>query len=188
MFRRFSLFLLAVLVLISCDDSSNNTTPVNLSCEILDQMYDGNTDTLALSDQSIAELPDCIGDLTSLLYVNVGYNDLTTLPASIIKLTNIEELNIRNNQFSVVPESIGELTSLKMLWMQDNQLTTIPDFIGNLTNLEWLHIAKNQLTSLPESIKNLTNLQELIVKDNNFSAEERAKIETWLPNCNFKWD
>ena len=188
MFRRFSLFLIAVLMFISCDDSSNNTTPVNLSCEILDQMFDENTDTLELVSLDIAELPDCIGDLTNLLNLNLGYNEMSYLPESIANLAKLEELSIRNNRFTILPESIGELTSLKLLWLQDNEFVSMPDFIGNLTNLEWLHIGLNQLTTLPESIKNLTKLKDLVLKGNNFSEAERIKIQAWLPNCKIKWD
>ena len=68
-----------------------------------------------------------------------------------------------------------------------NQLTTLLKEIGDLTNLTYLNLEYNKLTTLPKEIGNLTSLKELYLGGNNFSPEEKQKVENWLPNCKIVW-
>jgi len=64
----------------------------------------------------------------------------------------------------------------------------LPESIGNLQKLYSLHLGNNEITNLPESFKNLKNsLRFLSLEGNNFSEEEKAKVEEWLPNTNISW-
>jgi len=74
------------------------------------------------------------------------------------------------------------------LYLYDNQLTTLPSEIGNLQKLKKLYLWQNQLTTLPEEIKNLQNLKELYLGGNNFSATEKERIKSLLPNCTIDWE
>jgi Leucine-rich repeat (LRR) protein len=77
---------------------------------------------------------------------------------------------------------------LTRLDLYGNRLSTFPPEIGELTNLTSLKLYGNKLSALPESIKNLSNLGNLSLRENNFSAEEKEKIEKWLPNCKIDWE
>ncbi|EKS00756.1 hypothetical protein LEP1GSC125_1466 [Leptospira mayottensis 200901122] len=46
----------------------------------------------------------------------------------------------------------------------------------------------NQLTILPKEIGQLQNLENLYLRENNFSPQEREKIQNLLPNCEITWD
>ena len=86
------------------------------------------------------------------------------IPNEIGSLTNLTYLNLRNNAISgEIPPEIGNLTNLSYLDLGSNQLTgEIPPEIGNLTNLKHLSLVGNQLTGeIPSEIGNLTNLEEL---------------------------
>ncbi|MDA3844143.1 MAG: leucine-rich repeat domain-containing protein [Candidatus Kapabacteria bacterium] len=165
MLKKYSLILIAVLMFAACEDETVNET-VDLDCEILGTLYENNSASLDLRGKNLAVLPDCIGNLTNLTY-----------------------LRLTNNQLTTLPESIGDLTSLTYLRLTNNQLTTLPESIGNLTNLVTLDLSKNKLTTLPESIGNLTNLEYLYLFGNNFyfSDADKAKIQSWLPNCYIIW-
>lgn len=128
-----------------------------------------------------AELPDCIGNFTSLqklcIYSMFG-TGITTLTDSIGNLVNLTELIIGFQHITSLPESIGNLTHLTRLSLSDNRLTSIPDSIGNITNLVQLDIGSNQLTSLPDSIINLTciNLIEFKFYVNPYPITEQRRI------------
>ena len=112
-------------------------------------------------------IPDNIGDLSSLIFFSLEYNNLLSIPEGIGNLLNLEGLYLHNNQITSLPESIGNLTYLSVLDIDNNQITSIPESIGNLTVLTKLLLPVNQLTSIPESIGNLTNLTELYLFSNN---------------------
>ena len=101
------------------------------------------------------------GMITQLFLNNLGM--CGELPDIIGNLTSLTYLGVSDNQLTVLPESIGNLTSLTGLWADNNQLTVLPESIGNLTSLTWLDVHNNQLTVLPESIGSMTSLTELYV-------------------------
>jgi len=147
-----------------------------------------NLTSLDLQENGFNTFPEIISDLTNLEGLNIGNNFFGSLPKSIGNLENLESLLLFDCYLDSIPETIGNLTKLKNLNLSDNKLTNLPESIGDLTSLNELKLNENQLTTLPESIKNLKdNLIELKLGKNNFSDEEKAKIESWLPNTTIYW-
>ncbi|MFN3195450.1 MAG: leucine-rich repeat domain-containing protein [Chlorobiota bacterium] len=143
---------------------------------------------LHLSGNEFINFPKIILNLQNLEYFSIDDNQLTTLSESIDTLQNLEGLYLANNKLDDLPESVFNLLSLVDLNISNNQLSSLHESIDNLQNLLRLKIENNQLTSLPESIKNLKeNLKHLHLGGNNFSEEEKAKIEGWLPNTTIYW-
>ena len=104
---------------------------------------------------TLTELPESIGNLTSLVQLYIDDNELTSLPESIGNLSNLFYLIANFNNLTALPDSIGNLSNLFFLDLGYNEISYIPDSIGNLSNLQTLWIFDNQLSSLPESICNL---------------------------------
>jgi Leucine-rich repeat (LRR) protein len=104
---------------------------------------------------------------------------LTNIPESIGNLTSLQELYLGDNNLETLPESIGNLTNLQKLRLDDNYLTSIPESIGNLTKPRELNIAFNELTSLPISIGNLIHLTNLGLMSNKFSYLP-VKLLQWI--------
>jgi len=147
-----------------------------------------NIKELFLYWNRLISLPESIGNLKKLKVLRLFGNNLSSLPESIGNLQNLENLYLFDNKLNSLPESIGNLQNLKELVLYKNKLNSLPESIGNLHSLESLWIDNNQLSSLPESIKNLKDHLDLIhLEGNNFSEEEKAKIEEWLPGTEIYW-
>ncbi len=147
-----------------------------------------NLEELCLYYNNLSSLPESIGNLQNLERLSVENNKLTSLPESFGNLTKVRTLYLDSNQLTSLPESFGNLQNLNELYLQNNQLRNLPESFGNLQSLKWLYLNDNQLTSLPETYKDLKeNLEYLNLSGNNFSEEEKAKVEEWLPGTKITW-
>ena len=153
--------------------------------------------SLDVSNCGLEELPESVGRLRRLEFLNAGGNRLRSLPASVKRLTNLKRAFFLANAFEEVPEVLGELPSLFMLsfkanavrtvserslapslgWLilSDNAIERLPNSLGNCARMRKLMLAGNRLSSLPESMKNLKNLELLRLADNRFET-----IPEWL--------
>jgi len=86
--------------------------------------------------------------------------NLTELPLEIGNLTSLMELILGDNQLTKLPPEIGNLTSLRDLLLEYNQLTELPSQIGDLAGLERLSVGNNQLTAIPQSMVKLEKLSQ----------------------------
>jgi internalin A len=127
-------------------------------------------ETKKWAGNQLTALPETIGNLHNLKYLDLNHNQLTAIPETIGNLHNLSSLSIWNNQLTAIPEVIGALHNLTNLYLKDNQLTAIPETIGNLHNLKYLIIWNNQLTAIPETIGNLHNLKYLNLSDNQLTV------------------
>ncbi|XP_062078952.1 putative disease resistance RPP13-like protein 1 [Humulus lupulus] len=94
---------------------------------------------LSLSKSNITELPDSIGNLKHLRYLDVSYTEIEVLPVSICVLYNLETLilsycrNIRQ-----LPTNISKLINLRHLMIRGTHLKEMPPRIFNMINLQTL--------------------------------------------------
>ncbi|MFX0065985.1 MAG: leucine-rich repeat domain-containing protein [Candidatus Hermodarchaeota archaeon] len=126
--------------------------------------------SLILSANDLENLPETIGQLQSLEYLELDFNCLQTLPDSIGQLHNLRILSVHSNNLQSLPNSIGQLHNLKRLYLNTNQLKSLPSDIGQLKSLEYLNLEENQLNSVPESIGMLQNLQTLNLRYNRLKS------------------
>ncbi|MBU0764301.1 MAG: leucine-rich repeat domain-containing protein [Bacteroidetes bacterium] len=124
--------------------------------EILKLCYSLNLDSL----------PDQIGELGKLWYLNLSVTGIKKLPPSIRKLNGLLELIMSQTALAQIPEGIIYLKKLKLLEMNENSITEIPDYICELENLEKLLLSSNKIGKISPSIGRLGNLNELRL-DNN---------------------
>ena len=105
-----------------------------------------NVTEINLSGLELARLPDSIGDLKLLTWLDLNHNFLTRLPDSISELISLTWLNISDNYLTILPESINKLVSLKWLNLRDNFFRTFPDSTCDLQSLTWLDLSLNWLS------------------------------------------
>ena len=113
-------------------------------------------------------------ELTSLTYLILQNNSLTTLPAGVFDgLTSLTWLQLSGNSLETLPAGVfDELTALTRLWLTGNSLTTLPAGVfDKLTALTELWLANNSLPTLPAGVfDELTALTTLILNDNSLTA------------------
>ncbi|KAF8039393.1 hypothetical protein BT93_B1812 [Corymbia citriodora subsp. variegata] len=147
---------------------------------------------LSLSHYHIIEVPECIGKLRHLRYLDFSYTNIRTLPKSIVALYNMEELRLRGCQKLIeLPSGMEKLINLKFLDFTDTpSLRAIPLYIGNLVGLEMLSkfvVGMGNGSRLKE-LKNLENLVgELCIFDLHMVQEARdandASLGTKMGIC-----
>jgi Leucine-rich repeat (LRR) protein len=189
------------------DLSKNQLTSIPESITNLEEL----TGIFARNNR-ISSLPNQIGNLTELTGLFFGQNQINVLPESFCNLYNLRQTNLDNNRLEKIPENFGNLTKLEWLRLDNNQLTALPESFGNLTKIRELSLGYNNLTSIPESIRNLKDmvfldlsynkltflpesikdlndrLRNFRLEGNNFSEEEKAKVEEWLPDTHIYWE
>jgi Leucine-rich repeat (LRR) protein len=138
---------------------------------------------LNLSGGHFIELPEAIGDLINLVWLDVQHCYLRTLPDSVRKLQMLKHLDVGGCQALMkLPSGIVELTSLQILntfnceelrWAEHTQLGRVDEFL-NPTNAASL-----------DDLCSLVSLTELRMADsifpgrrfpNNISALSKLKV------------
>ncbi|KAL5555639.1 hypothetical protein UlMin_037875 [Ulmus minor] len=96
--------------------------------------------TLNLSGCRLEKLPESIGKLIHLRYLNLEWNyDLKELPGSLCNLCNLQTLNLASCQsLRRLPEGMGKLVNLKHLYILGCRLEGLPKGFGRLTSLQTL--------------------------------------------------
>ncbi|XP_078168064.1 putative disease resistance RPP13-like protein 1 [Carex rostrata] len=159
---------------------------------------------LDFSHAAIITLPESIGNLKLLRYLNVSGTELEFLPKSTFSLYNLQTLEFDHCPLKKLPNGIGQLVNLRHLNNDSEYPCCLPYGIGLLTNLQSLKtfvIGKNSSECNIGELKNLAFLSGSlsIFGLNNVSDIEDAKevnlhkkgyIEQLILNfrCNSEFD
>ncbi|XP_059597966.1 putative disease resistance protein At3g14460 [Vitis vinifera] len=118
---------------------------------------------LSLSGYEITELPDWIGDLKLLRYLNLSHTAIKWLPESASCLYNLQALILCNCiNLTKLPVNIGNVINLRHLDISGSiQLKEMPSRLGDLINLQTLSkfiVGKHKRSGINE-LKSLLNLR-----------------------------
>jgi Leucine-rich repeat (LRR) protein len=111
--------------------------------------------------------------------------------------TVLKELEVRSSTFIAFDSSISKFAALKTLRMRNCKLVSMPKEVALIKTLEVLDLSntsessmviKNAITSIPQEITNLrSTLKKLILTGNPIPTEQRAMIQSLLPNTTIIW-
>ena len=119
-------------------------------------------------------LPSEIGQLSLVTFLQLNYNSLSgTIPSSVGKLTSLKAFNLLSNSMvGAVPTQIGLMTSLTDLQLQINSFSsTLPSELGRLSLLTLIALSVNKISGpLPSTLASMTSLINLSLDDNSLSG------------------
>ena len=81
--------------------------------------------------------------------------NIQELPESIGNLSSLQRLYLSETNIQELPESIGNLSSLQRLDLSYTQIQELPESIGNLSNLQSLDLRELHLSKINRSLINL---------------------------------
>ncbi|KAJ1700702.1 hypothetical protein LUZ63_000481 [Rhynchospora breviuscula] len=115
---------------------TTSSVPVEIPCNMLKTWR--HIRALDFSHAAIATLPESIGNLKLLSYLNVSNTELEFLPDSIFNLYNLQTLEFGHCPLLKLPNGIGQLINLRHLNNNSDYPCCLPYGIGLLTNLKSL--------------------------------------------------
>ncbi|XVE92342.1 hypothetical protein REPUB_Repub01dG0089000 [Reevesia pubescens] len=134
---------------------------------ILQEAETGVVERVELSGRQLRLLPEALGKLHGLVYLNLSNNQIEVIPDSIGGLKKLEELDASSNLLQNLPDSIGYLLNLRVLNVSGNKLNALPESIARCSSLSELDASFNSLTCLPTNIGyGLLNLEKLSIQLN----------------------
>ncbi|XP_014492701.1 putative disease resistance protein At3g14460 [Vigna radiata var. radiata] len=129
--------------------------------------------------QSQLALPDSVGELIHLRYLNLSYTSIETLPESLCNLCNLQTLKLSScSELTKLPSAMQNLVNLRHLEILGTSIKEMPKRMGKLNklrNLDCYVVGKHTENSIKE-LGGLPNLHGMfsIEKLENVTKGEEA--------------
>mmetsp|Transcript_26321 Transcript_26321/g.42636 ORF Transcript_26321/g.42636 Transcript_26321/m.42636 type:complete len:457 (-) Transcript_26321:13-1383(-) len=112
-----------------------------------------NLQKLDLAENYLYSIPS-VGNLKSLVYINLASNRLAALPYNFGYMCNLRWMDATNNYLSNLPYTFGNLKALGACYLDGNRFYSLPGgYLKGLKSLKYFSVSRNsRLTSIPKEI------------------------------------
>ncbi|KAL5556235.1 hypothetical protein UlMin_038471 [Ulmus minor] len=146
---------------------------------------------------NISQLPDSMGKLRHLRYLDLSFTPIRSLPESICSLFNLQTLKLRGCRDLIrLPKDMHRLINLRYLCFSGNSLLDMPIQISKLKNLQKLDkfvVGKDDGANIAE-LKELPNLRGALgvkflqnVKKVEDALEAKLMDKKYLEELELEW-
>ncbi|PQQ19386.1 hypothetical protein Pyn_36338 [Prunus yedoensis var. nudiflora] len=133
-------------------------------------------------------IPIGIGNLSSLIYLNLGYNQLSgSIPTSLRRLGNLQTLGLNDNKlrgnqlYGSIPSCLGNLTASLRDLSSNYLIGNLSQDIGKLKVVTLVDLSNNNLSGiLPSTIGGLRDLMNLSLANNNLEGPIPSSFDGML--------
>ena len=125
-------------------------------------MWEGLVDFYVVRNR-LKKLPKNIGNLKSLMYMDVSDNNLDLLPDTVTNLKELMLIYAMNNTLRNLPKQIGEMNGLKTVDFRNNRLENLPISIAKLPGILRMYLSGNPLCpdyDFPTNLRKATGICE----------------------------
>ncbi|XP_015728669.1 leucine-rich repeat-containing protein 28 isoform X3 [Coturnix japonica] len=124
---------------------------------------------LYLHSNNIVVVPEAIGSLVKLQFLDLSDNALEIVCPEIGRLRSLRHLRLANNQLKYLPAEVGDLRELQTLDISTNRLITLPERLHMCLSLQYLTADRNHLWYVPRHLCQLPSLNELSMAGNRLA-------------------
>lgn len=145
-------------------------------------------ESLSLEYNQLTVIPSSIAQLNSSLhFLNLSHNPLTSLSPAVSQLENLRSLWLGHTGLVSFPEQILSMCNLQHLSLEGNSITCLSRStpIGKLKELRWFSLAKNKLNFIEDTFSSLLHLHTLNLSDNLLTQIPAISCPT-LSNLNLR--
>ncbi|XP_044300928.1 leucine-rich repeat-containing protein 28 isoform X3 [Varanus komodoensis] len=143
--------------------NSLTTLPENLAQKL------PNLVELYLHSNNIVVVPEAIGSLVKLQFLDLSDNALEIICPEIGRLRSLRHLRLANNQLKYLPAEVGDLRELQTLDISTNHLISLPERLHMCLSLQYLTADRNHLWYVPRHLCQLPSLNELSMAGNRLA-------------------
>jgi Leucine-rich repeat (LRR) protein len=134
--------------------------------------------TIDFSFNNIRQFPRGLSEST-LHSLSLNHNEIDSVPEEVGYLRELQYLQLAYNGLMHLSDSLGSCTKLRYLKLNNNELTSLPGTLGSLHSLDSIHCNDNRIAHLPVSITQLSSLETIDIRRNEYCTPDPAII-SWL--------
>ena len=98
--------------------------------------------------------------------MHLSHLGLTSIPPEVFEMTDLVRLDLGHNEITEIPDDIGKLTKLEQLWANDNPVKTLSPQLYCCTKLKVIDLRSTNIYDVPREVGRLKNLVEFDLRGN----------------------
>jgi Leucine-rich repeat (LRR) protein len=143
----------------------------------------GKLEKFCMAQSGLTSIPENLGMLSGLLYLDLHSNRLTEIPDDLILLKHLKVLHLHANRLEKLPANFGQLKNLEELDVSQNLIAYMPDGIHKCTKLR--HVRYNANRVMVMGVFPVPRLEDTTVK--SFKEDDVwEKVDGLWWGCVFK--